>query len=137
MHRPIALALGLGLGLTATAALAQQEAAPAPQQPATMDAATTYEAARNQLGILKFCEGQGHTGAEATANQQRLVAMLPQGDDDAGASAEEKGAGGMVSIAGTELSLADAASSRGSSVEAQCKQIEAAVNDVAKRLPAG
>lgn len=137
MFRPIAFALGLGL--TATAALAQDapSSQPAAPQPSAMDDASTYEAARNQLGILTFCQDQGFTSAEATKNQQRLVALLPQGDDEAGATAEQKGAGGMVSIAGTEISLEAAAANQSSDVEAQCKRIEAAVNDVAAQLPAG
>lgn len=122
----------LGLGLTASAAVAQDA-----QAPAGMDAEATYEAARNQLGILKFCEAQGHSGNEAVAAQAKMVSMLPSGDESKGAAAEQKGADGMVSIAGTEIALDDAAKREGISVQDQCEQIEAAVNEVAKQLPAG
>lgn len=131
MFRHIAIALGLSLAATAATA---QDAAP---DPATLDQGATYEAARNQLGLLKFCQAQGFSGGEAVAAQERMVGLLPQGDADAGAAAEEKGAQGVVSVAGAEVPLQDAASRQGSSVEDQCRQIEAAVNEVAKQLPAG
>ena len=71
------IALVLGVSLTAPAALAQEAAAP---EGAAVDAAATYEAARNQLGILKYCQAQGFTGDEAVAVQTRLVGMIPAGD---------------------------------------------------------
>ncbi|MDB6177782.1 pore-forming ESAT-6 family protein [Paracoccus sp. Z330] len=129
-------AFALGLGLVATAAVAQQAEAPA-QAPGGMDAESTYEAARNQLGILKFCEAEGHSGNEAVVAQEKMVSMLPSGDESKGQAAEQKGASGTVSIAGTEIGLAEAAEREGISVKEQCAQIEAAVNDVAKQLPAG
>ncbi|WP_410218193.1 pore-forming ESAT-6 family protein [Paracoccus sp. (in: a-proteobacteria)] len=131
MIRHLAVALTLGLG-TPVAALAQEAAAPS-----APDSAATYEAARNQLGILKYCQQQGFTGGEAVATQAQLVDMLPEGDEAAGATAEEKGAAGTVAIGDAELSLADASENRGSTVEATCQQIEAAVNEVAPSLQAG
>ena len=132
MFRHIAFALGLGL--TATTAVAQEQQAP---NPAALDQAATYEAARNQLGLLKFCQQQGFSGGEAVAAQEKMVGMLPQGDSDAGAAAEAKGAEGTVSVAGSQVTLQDAASQQGGNVEEQCRQIEAAVNQVAEQLPAG
>lgn len=129
-------AFALGLGLVATASVAQQSDAPAPA-PNRLDAAQTYEAARNQLGILKYCQAQGHSGGEAVAAQEKMVSMLPQGDESKGMAAEEKGAKGTVSIAGAEISLKDASERDGISIQDQCKQIESAVNEVAKQLPAG
>lgn len=146
MFRQIAFAVVSFSTLAVPAAIAQ-EAAQAEQQqvqqqapaPAAnqMDAAATYEAARNQLGILKYCEGQGFTGAEAISAQEKMVDMLPEADEQAGATAEQKGAEGTVSAGGAEIALDQAASQQGTTVEAQCKQIEAAVNQVAKQLPAG
>ena len=129
MFRHIAFALGVAL--IAPAALAQTEAPAA----GAMDAAATYEAARNQLGILKYCQTQGFAGTEAVTAQEQLVGMLPAGNAEAGAAAEEKGSQGTVSIGGTEVALADAASRQGTTVEAQCQQIEAAVKQVASQLP--
>jgi len=134
------IALAVGLGLTApVAALAQTADAPEaqPQAPQTMDSAATYQAARNQLGILKYCNAEGYSGEEAIESQAKLVGMLPGEDEEAGAAAEQKGEAGTVSIGEAEMSLEDAAASQNSNVEETCKQIEAAVNQVAPTMPAG
>mgnify|MGYP006900033181 CR=1 FL=1 len=143
MFRHIALAAALSLA--APAAFAQDtapaptdaapaDAAPAPEA-AGIDPAQAYLAARNQLGILKHCQEQGFSGAEAVAAQEKMIGMLPAGDTAAGDEAETKGAAGTVSIGGTEVNLEEAATGQGTTVEAQCKQIEAAVNQVAAQLP--
>ncbi|MCO6362095.1 pore-forming ESAT-6 family protein [Paracoccus sp. 08] len=129
------IAFAMGLGLLPAAVVAQDAAAPAQDAPA--DPGTTYEAARNQLGILQYCQEQGFTGAEAVEAQGKLVGLLQGGDEAVGSAAEEKGAQGTVSVGGTEVSLADAVEERGSTVEATCQQIEAAVNEIAPTLPAG
>ncbi|TNH38379.1 pore-forming ESAT-6 family protein [Paracoccus haeundaensis] len=134
------IAFAMGLGLLPAAVVAQDAAAPAqdaPAQAAPADPGTTYEAARNQLGILQYCQKQGFTGAEAVEAQGKLVGLLQGGDEAVGSAAEEKGAQGTVSVGGTEVSLADAVEERGSTVEATCQQIEAAVNEIAPTLPAG
>lgn len=134
------IAFAMGLGLLPAAVVAQDAAAPAqdaPAQAAPADPGTTYEAARNQLGILQYCQEQGFTGAEAVEAQGKLVGLLQGGDEAVGSAAQEKGAQGTVSVGGTEVSLADAVEERGSTVEATCQQIEAAVNEIAPTLPAG
>ncbi|SIS54530.1 pore-forming ESAT-6 family protein [Paracoccus saliphilus] len=136
MFRQIAFALGVTLAASAAFAQDAAETQEAPAAGAT-DPAVAYEAARNQLGILKFCEAQGFTGAEAVAAQEKMVGMLPEGDTEAGATAEQKGGEGMVAAGGAEISLEDAASQQDTTVEAQCQQIEAAVNQVAAQLPEG
>lgn len=125
-------AFALGLVLAAPAAFAQTAPAAEP-----IDPSLAYEAARNQLGILRYCQEQGFTGAEAVEAQGKLVGLLQGGDEAVGSAAEEKGAQGTVSVGGTEVSLADAVEERGSTVEATCQQIEAAVNEIAPTLPAG
>ena len=138
MFRQIALAAGLSLAAGAGFA---QDAPTGDQQPApqagNIDPAAAYEAARNKLGILKYCQNQGFAGAEAVAAQEKLVGMLPEGDTQAGATAEQKGSQGTVSLGETEIALSDAASQQGTTVESQCQRIEAAVNQVASQLPAG
>nr|WP_111300249.1 pore-forming ESAT-6 family protein [Paracoccus saliphilus] len=127
MIRHIAVVLSLGLAAPAAAQVAE---APA-------DTGANYEAARNQLGILKYCNQEGFTGPEAVATQTRLIGMIEAGDEQAGAMAEQKGTEGTVAVGDAEISLAQAAESRESSVEATCQEIEAAVNEVAPGLPAG
>lgn len=133
MFRHIALALGMTLSVPAVFA---QEAGQPAETPTAADPAAAYEAARNQLGILKYCNEQGFSGTEAVAAQEQMIGMLPAGDADAGTTAEERGVAGTVSIGGNEIALADAAEQQGTTVEAQCKLIEAAVNQVAAQLPA-
>jgi hypothetical protein len=138
MFRHIAIAATLAI--TAPAAFAQDAATQQPQaqtQPTQVDPAAAYQAARNQLGILKYCQTQGFSGAEAVAAQEKLVGMLPAGDEGVGAQAEQKGTAGTVSVGQTEISLEDAAARQGTTVESQCQQIEAAVKQVAQQLPAG
>ncbi len=144
MFRQITLALGVTLAASAAFAQETGEAPAAPEAPAAeapaagaVDPAEVYEAARNQLGILKFCQEQGFSGEEAVASQEKMIAMLPEGDADAGAAAEQKGVEGTVSGGGAEISLEEAASQQSTTVDAQCKQIEAAVNQVAEQLPEG
>jgi hypothetical protein len=134
LHMIRKLAFAAALGLAAPAAFAQTADAPGET---TLDAAATYQAARNQLGILQFCQTQGHTGAEAVEAQTQLLAMIPAGDEAAGASAEQAGAEGTVSVGETQITLAEAAEAQGTTVEATCQQIEAAVNQVASSLQAG
>ena len=145
MFRQIAFAVGLSMAATAGFAQTAETpaqgggAAPAQKAPqaARIDPAAAYEAARNQLGILKYCQSQGFSGAEAVSAQQKLVGMLPEGDAQAGAAAEQKGTQGTVSLGETQISLKDAASQQGTSEKSQCQRIEAAVNQVASQLPAG
>ncbi|RMC37451.1 pore-forming ESAT-6 family protein [Paracoccus alkanivorans] len=136
MFRQIAFALGVTLAASAAFA---QDTAETQQAPAasTTDPAVAYEAARNQLGILKYCEAQGFTGSEAVAAQEKMIGMLPEGDTAAGDTAEQKGSEGTVAAAGNEISLEEASSQQDTTVEAQCQQIEAAVNQVAAQLPEG
>lgn len=136
MFRQITFALGVTLAASAAFA---QDSGETPEAPAAgaVDPAAVYEAARNQLGILKYCQEQGFTGEEAVASQEKMIGMLPEGDIAAGDAAEQKGTAGTVSGGGAEIPLDEAASQQSTTVEAQCKQIEAAVNQVAQQLPEG
>ncbi|MFN3275802.1 MAG: pore-forming ESAT-6 family protein [Paracoccus sp. (in: a-proteobacteria)] len=128
------IALVLGVSMAAPAAFAQTAEAP---EGAAVDSAATYEAARNQLGILKYCQEQGFSGGEAVEAQARLVGMIPEGDAAAGDSAEQRGTEGVISIGDTQIPLAEAVEGQGSTVETTCREIETAVNEVAASLPQG
>lgn len=128
------IALVLGVSMAAPAAFAQTAEAP---EGAAVDSAATYEAARNQLGILKYCQEQGFAGAEAVDTQEQLVGMIPEGDTAAGDSAEQRGAEGVISIGDTQITLAEAVEGQGGTVETTCREIETAVNQVAASLPPG
>lgn len=127
MFRKIAVILGVAVATGAASA----------QDGAELDPTRTYSAAHNQLGLLKFCQLEGFTGTEAIATQTRMLKMLPAAGPDAAAAAERKGMEGTVSVNGAELTLARAAALRNSTIAAQCREIESAVNEVADLLPAG
>lgn len=133
------------LALTAGVALAQEAATPAapaaPDAPAAapaapqMDAGMAYESARNQLGVLKYCQAQGHIDGKAVEIQEKLLTLIPAGDATKGDAAEAKGAEGTVSAMGAEQTLDGAAKAQGSSVEALCKQMDTMIQQLAAQLP--
>lgn len=129
------------LALTAGIAFAQDTAAPeaatteAPAVSAQPDMGAAYESARNQLGVLKYCQAQGHIDGTAIEIQQKAMAPIPVGDVAKGDAAEEKGAAGTVSGMGAELSLADAATQQNTTVEALCKQMDAMLQQLSAQLP--
>lgn len=122
--------------LTAGAAFAETAAAPAGDAAAPAgDAAANYEAARNQLGVLKYCQAQGHIGADAAAIQEKMIAMLPPGDVARGDAAEAAGAGGKVIAMGQEMTLEDGAKAQNTTVEALCQQMDGMMKQLGAQLP--
>lgn len=99
-----------------------------------MDMAIT--AAHNQLGILEYCKNEGHIEDAAIDAQNRVLKMLPAATDTAKVEeGYEKGKAGTVSAMGQEVSLSDAATQQGGSVETMCQQVAAAVEQAAASLP--
>lgn len=133
-------------GLTAAPAFAQDAA---PAAPATTDApaateapaapaqdmGAAYESARNQLGVLIYCQDKGYIDGAAVETQNRLLAMIPAGDAAKGDAAEAKGKEGTVSAMGVERSLADAAKEQNTSEDALCKQMDALLQQLAAQVP--
>ncbi|MFO1139620.1 MAG: pore-forming ESAT-6 family protein [Paracoccus sp. (in: a-proteobacteria)] len=128
------------IGLGAGAVLAQEAAAPAaPAAPAAApvaaDTGAAYESARNQLGVLIYCQDKGHIGPTAVETQTKLLTMIPAGDTAKGDAAEAKGKQGTVSAMGVERSLADAATEQKTSEEALCKQMDTLLQQLAAQIP--
>ncbi len=116
----------LALALFAGAAVAQT--APSPDM--------AVAAAKNQLGVLEYCQTEGHIDGTAIETQTRIMAMFPAAQDEAAVEASyEKGKTGTVSAMGVEQSLADAAKAQGADEAALCKQIAQAVEQAAAQLP--
>lgn len=136
----------LALGLTAGVALAQEAPASAdPAAPATTEApaavpaqddGAAYESARNQLGVLGYCQEKGHIDGKAVEIQTKLLAMIPAGDAARGDAAEAKGKEGTVAAMGVERTLADAAAEQNTTEEALCQQMEALLQQLASQVPA-
>ncbi|MFT4013296.1 MAG: pore-forming ESAT-6 family protein [Paracoccus sp. (in: a-proteobacteria)] len=127
-------------------ALAQQAAAPAtteapaavtapPAASAAADTGAAYESARNQLGVLTYCQDKGFIDSKAVETQNRLLTMIPAGDTAKGDAAEAKGKEGTVSAMGVERSLADAATEQKTSEDALCKQMDALLQQLATQVP--
>lgn len=116
--------IALGLALTGSAAIAQ----------ADPDAAVS--AARNQLGVLEYCQTEGHIDGAAIEIQTTMIGMLPAATDEAVAEAAyEKGKEGTVSAMGVEQTLADAATAQGSDEAGLCTQLAALVVQAGEQLP--
>lgn len=118
--------IGIAVGLTLTGSAVFAQADP--------DAAVS--AARNQLGVLEYCQAEGHIEGEAVEIQQTMIGMLPAATDEAAAQAAyEKGQGGTVSAMGVEQSLAEAATAQSTDEAALCNQLAALVVQAGEQLP--
>ena len=133
------------IAATSGAAMAQDAATPAPATtteapaataPAAVDTSAAYESARNQLGILQYCQGKGFIDGKAVETQTKLLAMIPAGDTAKGDAAEAKGKEGSVSAMGVERKLDDAAKEKSTTEEALCKQMDALLQQLAAQVPA-
>ena len=133
-------------GLTAAAAFAQDATPAAPAAPAATteapaaapaaaDMGAAYESARNQLGVLIYCQDKGHIDGKAVETQTKLLTMIPAGDVAKGDATEAKGKEGTVSAMGVERSLADAATEQKTTEDALCKQMDALLQQLAAQVP--
>ena len=133
------LSAGLTASLSASTAFAQDAAAPAatdaPAAAAQPDMGAAYESARNQLGVLIYCQDKGYIGSTAVETQNKLLTMIPAGDVAKGDAAEAKGKEGTVSAMGVERSLADAATEQKTTEDALCKQMDALLQQLAAQVP--
>ncbi|AUH34687.1 hypothetical protein CUV01_16015 [Paracoccus tegillarcae] len=135
---------GLSLmAISATATWAQDAAAPeaAPEAeaqaaPASPDPQAAYDAARNQLGVLSYCQDEGHIDGTAVEIQGRMLEMVPAGDVAQGDAAEANGKEGKVVGMGVETTLAEAATQQGATEAALCQQMDALIKQAGEQLPA-
>lgn len=125
-----------GLSVGAIAQEVAAPAAPAPAAPAAQDSGAAYESARNQLGVLSYCQGKGYIDAKAVETQVKLLAMIPAGDSAKGDAAEAKGKEGTVAAMGVERTLADAAKEKSTTEDALCKQMDTLLQQLASQVPA-
>ncbi len=91
--------------------------------------------ARNQLGVLEFCQSKGFVGADTVALQQKMLGMLPPTTPDGLDAAETTGKAGTVSFGGSQTSLDEAATKQGTTVEALCGKLASALAQAAKAMP--
>jgi hypothetical protein len=85
-------------------------------------------AVANQLGIVEFCQSHGWADDATIDAQKKIAATLPPSSDSSGlGDAENEGKQGMISANGNKISLADAASKKGTTVQAVCTQLSGTV----------
>lgn len=128
------IAAALLLATAPASVRAQAPAAPSPQQQAEM-LRMMHLAGRNQLGVLQYCQSQGSVAADVVALQRRLLGMLPPAQVEGLDAAEATGKGGVVEVAGTRVSLADAAKAQNTTPDAMCKQMATMLQAQAAQLP--
>ena len=105
--------------LLAAALLLASTAAHAQPDPAGM----ARSALANQLGVLEYCQVQGHTGADAVEAQRAVMARMP-GSGVSTSDAENMGKDGtLVSSNGQQFPLASMAQTQNVSVATMCKQM--------------
>ncbi|MGV1760190.1 hypothetical protein A6U86_24405 [Rhizobium sp. AC27/96] len=120
--------------LTSIAALAF--AAPAFAQATTDQMEMAYNSARNQLGILKYCQTSGHIDGAAVDVQQKMLTLIPPPSDKAkGDAAEEEGQKGTISAMGITQNLAASAKAQNVTEKQFCETIANAVVQAGAQLP--
>ena len=95
-----------------------------------------YNSARNQLGILNFCQTEGHIDGTAVEIQERIIGFLPAPTDPAaGDAAQATGEVGTIEAMGVNQDLQQAAETQGASVEQFCDALAATVGQAGSQLP--
>jgi len=115
-------------GVTVSASMAQQ--------PTAEQMEMAYNAARNQAGVLKYCEEKGHIDGSASEIQTKLLALVPApADVSKGDAAEEVGKQGKVAVMGMEQDIATAAKAQGIDEAKLCETMANALKQAAANLP--
>ena len=86
------------------------------------------QAAANQLGLLEYCQAQGALDDKPVTAQRAIMAQIPASQTAVPTDqAEALGKQGSLSINGTTMTLASAAATHNTTIDAMCKQIGGAV----------
>lgn len=120
----------------AAAALALFTGSPARAQSTAEQQAVAYQSARNQLGVLEYCQDKGYIDSSAVDTQKKIMGQIPTPSDTSGGdSAEETGRKGTVSSMGQTIDLENAAKTHGTTAEAMCKQMSQMIASAAANMP--
>jgi hypothetical protein len=119
----------------AAAALLSLGAAARAQVPADQ-LKIAYEAGRNQLGLMAYCQDKGHVGADVVDIQKKLIGMMPPpADKSGGDAAEAQGRKGIFAAMGMQQDIETVAKAQNGSPASFCKQIGEAIRQVGAALP--
>ncbi len=122
---------GLAAFGIASSALAQTAAAPTAAQ---MEMA--YNSARNQLGVLKYCQNEGHIDGDAATIQTKLLGMIPPpADKTAGDEAEKTGEKGTIAAMGVNQEISATVKAQNITEKQFCETIANAIKQVGAQLP--
>jgi hypothetical protein len=95
-----------------------------------------YTSGRNQLGVLKYCQGKGYIDGEAATIQVKLLALVAApADKTAGDEAEKTGVNGTMSMMGMEQNIAETAKAQNISEKQLCESIADATKQVGAEMP--
>jgi len=95
-----------------------------------------YNSARNQLGVLKYCQNAGHIDGAAVETQTKMIALLPAPSDTAkGDEAEQEGEKGKISAMGVNQDLAAVTKAQNVTEQQFCETIANAVKQAGAQLP--
>jgi hypothetical protein len=95
-----------------------------------------YQAGRNQLGILSYCNDKGFVGTDVIDIQKKLLGMVPvPADKSGGDSAEAQGRTGTIAAMGIQQNIEAIAKAQNATAETYCKQIGAVVTQMGAALP--
>lgn len=95
-----------------------------------------YQAGRNQLGILSYCNDKGFVGTDVIDIQKKLLGMVPvPADKSGGDSAEAQGRTGTIAAMGIQQNIETIAKAQNATAETYCKQIGAVVTQMGAALP--
>ncbi len=120
--------------VAATAFLASGASALAQSQADQLKLA--YQAGRNQLGILSYCNDKGFVGTDVIDIQKKLLGMVPvPADKSGGDSAEVQGRTGTIAAMGIQQNIETMAKAQNATAESYCKQIGAVVTQMGAALP--
>ncbi len=94
-----------------------------------------YLAAANQLGVIEYCQSQGFVDSATVDAQKKIQTALPAATDTTGIDdAESVGKQGTILANGNKVTLAQAASSKGTTIQAICGQIGSTVKMAANNM---
>ncbi|MGF9564424.1 pore-forming ESAT-6 family protein [Neorhizobium sp. JUb45] len=110
--------------------------APAFAQATNEQMEMAYNSARNQLGVLKYCQNEGHIDGAAVTVQGKLIALIPAPSDTTkGDEAEKIGEKGTIAAMGVNQELAASANAQNVTEKQFCDVVANAVKQVGDQLP--
>jgi hypothetical protein len=123
--------------IVATSAFLASSASALAQAPSQADQLKlAYQAGRNQLGILSYCNGKGFVGTDVIDIQKKLLGMVPvPADKSGGDAAEAQGRTGTIAAMGIQQNIEAIAKAQNATAETYCKQIGSVVTQMGAALP--